>query len=1165
MRNQLKPSLVDTVTLFNFEGKELEKGGWTLLYKVPPRDADGNFDFNELLIGSAYKCEVSNIKLPFLRFFDYLDENGDPYASYDAFIDDLGTLLDLGSSGGGGTPGGANTNVQFNDVDAFAGDSEFIFNKTTKALTVGTSVEEASAIGNFDSTTQGFLHPRMDTTQRDAIASPASGLQIYNTDSDLPEFFNGSIWVTTTSAASSVLGTIPYFIDTFNNSTKDPYPARSTGGSASTFIGFRLPSDFGNITELKIPVIPNGTIVAEDIDVTINSNVDGTLFTVNSVVDTTSTFSFTVDEIGTIDLLTLFNTLPPAALVPGANVGIEIDHNGIGTTLYYISGSAEYFRLESLPTEAMPEGTIKGRAIGSGSGVPINMSPGQVRSVINVADGANAYVHPNHSGDVVSVSDGIQTIQPNVVTNSMLVDVATATIMGRITGGSGSQEILSPANVRTIINVADGATANSTDAFLLARANHTGTQLLSTISDSGALAALDTVSSTEIDADSVSNIEAANMATATIKGRISGGSGNPEDLSPASVRTVINVADGATANSSDAFLLARANHTGTQTLATISDSGALAALSTITTTQITDGTVANVDLADMAQKTIKGRADAAGTGAPVDLSPAQVRDIADLNTTDSPTFTGVTVSAAPTVGTDLVNKTYADAIGSSRDPKESSRLATTQILDDNASISGSPSYDDTGGSSARGQITATLSVSDTFTVDGITIAAADDGTRFLIKNEGDGSGLGADANGIYTSTISGTSLTLDRATDFDADGEVGNGASTIIGEGTVNAARTYVLTTADPITIGGASGTDLTFTNSSPDASPTNLSNSRTSTTVTVESSTGTDTVLAVADGSNAGVYPSADFTKLAGIATAATANSTDAFLLARANHTGTQLLSTISDSGALAALSVVGTTEITDNSVTDAKTADVSTSTIKGRITAGSGDLENLTGANVRTIINVADGATANSSDAFLLARANHTGTQTLSTISDSGALAALSTVDTAQVVDGAITNAKKADVSTATFSGRITAGTGSPETLSATQARTILNVADGAQVNDANTALTNVANTYTKQQNFGEATLADAANISWNLDDEQTAKVTPTGTRILDNPTNQVAGGTYLLRVIGAGDLTFGSAYKWPSGTAPTFTGAPSSIDILTFYSDGTNMNGVSQLNFS
>jgi hypothetical protein len=48
--------------------------------------------------------------------------------------------------------------------------------------------------------------------------------------------------------------------------------------------------------------------------------------------------------------------------------------------------------------------------------------------------------------------------------------------------------------------------------------------------------------------------------------------------------------------------------------------------------------------------------------------------------------------------------------------------------------------------------------------------------------------------------------------------------------------------------------------------------------------------------GSIAGSMSSANFTKLAGIATAATANNTDAFLVARANHTGTQVSTTISD-----------------------------------------------------------------------------------------------------------------------------------------------------------------------------------------------------------------------------------------------------------------------------
>jgi hypothetical protein len=52
-----------------------------------------------------------------------------------------------------------------------------------------------SAMLQVNSTTKGFLPPRMTTTQRNAIASPAAGLIVYDTTLNLPHFFNGTIWV----------------------------------------------------------------------------------------------------------------------------------------------------------------------------------------------------------------------------------------------------------------------------------------------------------------------------------------------------------------------------------------------------------------------------------------------------------------------------------------------------------------------------------------------------------------------------------------------------------------------------------------------------------------------------------------------------------------------------------------------------------------------------------------------------------------------------------------------------------------------------------------------------------------------------------------------------------------------------------------------------------
>lgn len=75
------------------------------------------------------------------------------------------------------------------------------------------------------------------------------------------------------------------------------------------------------------------------------------------------------------------------------------------------------------------------------------------------------------------------TVAANAVTNAKLADVPTATLKGRITAATGDPEDLTAAQARTVLNVADGATANATDAQLRDRATHTGTQLAATVSD----------------------------------------------------------------------------------------------------------------------------------------------------------------------------------------------------------------------------------------------------------------------------------------------------------------------------------------------------------------------------------------------------------------------------------------------------------------------------------------------------------------------------------------------------------------------------------------------------------------------------------------------------------------------------------------------------------
>lgn len=78
---------------------------------------------------------------------------------------------------------------------------------------------------------------------------------------------------------------------------------------------------------------------------------------------------------------------------------------------------------------------------------------------------------------------------------------------------------------------------------------------------------------------------------------------------------------------------------------------------------------------------------------------------------------------------------------------------------------------------------------------------------------------------------------------------------------------------------------------------PTNLTvDNIAASTLDILSSTGSGATVPSATVTKAGLLSAADKTKLDGIATGATANDTDANLKNRANHTGTQLASTISD-----------------------------------------------------------------------------------------------------------------------------------------------------------------------------------------------------------------------------------------------------------------------------
>jgi len=108
-------------------------------------------------------------------------------------------------------------------------------------LQTGTSVSNnVSSLLEITSTTRGFLPPRMTTTQRNAISSPANGLQLYNTTTSQPNYRDATTWqaqvgMTFGTAAPTTTPTAVgnFFWDTNNEKL---YIAKGTSSSADWVI-----------------------------------------------------------------------------------------------------------------------------------------------------------------------------------------------------------------------------------------------------------------------------------------------------------------------------------------------------------------------------------------------------------------------------------------------------------------------------------------------------------------------------------------------------------------------------------------------------------------------------------------------------------------------------------------------------------------------------------------------------------------------------------------------------------------------------------------------------------------------------------------------------------------------------------------------------------------
>lgn len=108
--------------------------------------------------------------------------------------------------------------------------------------------------------------------------------------------------------------------------------------------------------------------------------------------------------------------------------------------------------------------------------------------------------------------------------------------------------------------------------------------------------------------------------------------------------------------------------------------------------------------------------------------------------------------------------------------------------------------------------------------------------------------------------------------------------------------------------------------------------------------------------------------------------------------------------------------------------------------------------------------------------------------------------------------------------------------------------------QAYDANTAKTNVVQSFSVAQRGTVSALTDGATITPDFAASNNFSVTLGGNRTLANPSNQTAGqsGVIVITQDGTGSrtLAYGSYWKFSNGTAPTLTTTASAVDVLVYY---------------
>ena len=500
-------------------------------------------------------------------------------------------------------------------------------------------------------------------------------------------------------------------------------------------------------------------------------------------------------------------------------------------------------------------------------------------------------------GDITIGSTGTTlTIDPGAVTYSKIQDVATDRILGRDTAGSGSPEELT---------IGGGL-------------EFTGSGGLQRSALSGDITASAGSNSTTITSSAVTNSKLATMPASTIKGNNTGATAAAADLTTSQVKTLLAISTSDVSGLATVATTGSAADLGSGTL----DATRLPAFTGDVTTSagssattIASDSVTNAKLANMAASTFKGN----NTGSPADpadLTVAQAKTLLAITTSD--------VSGLATVATSGSASDLSGTLAAARLPAFTGDITTSA------------------GSSAT-----------TLTNDSVTNAKLANMAANTLK--GNNTGASTDPTDLTTTQVK--TLLAIAASDVSGLAAVAiSGSATDLSAGTLSASRLPAFT-GDVTTSAGSSAT--TVANDS--VTNAKLANMAASTLKGNNSGVSGDPIdLTTAQVKALLAIAASDVSGLATVATTGSAANVSGLAAVATTGSASDLGSGTLSTARLPALTGdvntsagSGTTTIPNNTVTYAKMQDVSaTSRLLGRITAGAGDTEELTGTQATTLL---------------------------------------------------------------------------------------------------------------------------------------------------------------------------------------------------------------------